>query len=67
MRFLITLSAIFPLTMLVPWSLAPLFRAAPAFGLPGISNFIAAAIIVALMTYVIMPHYTRLIAGWLYR
>jgi antibiotic biosynthesis monooxygenase (ABM) superfamily enzyme len=35
--------------------------------LPGISNFVAAAIIVALMTYVIMPRYTRLIAGWLYR
>lgn len=66
-QFLITLSAIFPLTMLVPWSLAPLFRAVPTFGLPGISNFVAAAIIVALMTYVIMPRYTRLIAGWLYR
>src|SRR3954451_12924470 len=66
-QFLITLSAIFPLTVLVPWALAPLFRAAPALGLPAISNFLVAATIVALVTYVIMPRYVRLIAGWLYR
>ena len=34
-QFLITLSAIFPLTVLVPWALAPLFRVAPAFGCDG--------------------------------
>jgi antibiotic biosynthesis monooxygenase (ABM) superfamily enzyme len=28
---------------------------------------IVSAAIVGLMTYVIMPHYTRLVAGWLYR
>jgi uncharacterized protein len=66
-QFLITLSAIFPLTVLVPWALAPLFRAAPALGFPGISNLLVAAVVVALMTYVIMPRYVRLIAGWLYR
>jgi uncharacterized protein len=66
-QFLITLSVIFPLTMLVPWLLAPLFRAAPILGMPGIIHFLVAAVVVALMTYVIMPHYTRLMAAWLYR
>ena len=66
-QFLITLSVIFPLTMLVPWLLTPLFRAAPVLGMPGITHFLVAGIIVALMTYVIMPRYTRLMAAWLYR
>jgi uncharacterized protein len=65
-QFLITLSVIFPLTMLVPWLLTPLFRAAPILGMPGITHFLVAAIVVALMTYVIMPRYTRLMAAWLY-
>jgi antibiotic biosynthesis monooxygenase (ABM) superfamily enzyme len=66
-QFLITLSAIFPLTMLVPWLLTPLFRAAPILRMPGITHFLVATGIVALMTYVIMPRYTRLMAAWLYR
>jgi uncharacterized protein len=66
-QFLITLSVIFPLTMLVPWLLTPLFRAAPVLEAAAIAHFLVAAIIVALMTYVIMPHYTRLMAAWLYQ
>jgi uncharacterized protein len=64
---LITLSVIFPLTMLVPWLLTPLFHAAPVLGMSGITHFLVAGIIVALMTYVIMPRYTRFMAAWLYR
>jgi uncharacterized protein len=66
-QYLITLSVIFPLTMLVPWLLMPLFRAAPILRTPAITHFLVAAVVVALMTYVIMPHYTRLMAAWLYR
>jgi uncharacterized protein len=66
-QFLITLSVIFPLTMLVPWLLTPVFRAAPVLATPGIIHFLVAGIIVGLMTYVIMPRYTRLMAVWLYR
>jgi antibiotic biosynthesis monooxygenase (ABM) superfamily enzyme len=66
-QFLITLSVIFPLTMLVPWLLTPLFHAAPILSTPGILHFLVATVVVALMTYVIMPHYTRLIAAWLFR
>ncbi len=66
-QFLLTLSAIFPLTLIVPWALQPLFQVAPIIGLPIVSNFVIAAVLTSLMTYVIMPHYTRLVAGWLYR
>lgn len=66
-QYLITLSVIFPLTMLVPWLLTPLFQALPILRTPGIPHFLVAAVIVALMTYVIMPRYTRLMAAWLYR
>lgn len=66
-QFLITLSAIFPLTIVVPWALQPLFAALPQLGFPGVRAFLIAAIIVALMVYVIMPRYTRLVARWLFR
>jgi antibiotic biosynthesis monooxygenase (ABM) superfamily enzyme len=63
---LVTLSVVFPLTILVPWALQPLFQVVPPLGLPGVSNFLVASVIVILMTYVIMPRYTRVIAKWLY-
>jgi antibiotic biosynthesis monooxygenase (ABM) superfamily enzyme len=66
-QFLLTLSVIFPLTLLVPWALQPLFQAVPIIGLPGVRHFASVAVIVGLMTYVIMPHYTRWMAAWLYR
>jgi antibiotic biosynthesis monooxygenase (ABM) superfamily enzyme len=66
-QFLLTLSAIFPLTVVVPWMVRPLFQAMPVLGQPVVSNVIISAVIVGLMTYVIMPRYTRLVVGWLYR
>ncbi len=65
-QFLVTLSAIFPLTVLVPALLHPLFQAVPMLGLPIVSKFVTAGIIVFLMVYLIMPHYTRLISRWLF-
>lgn len=65
-QFLITLPSIFPLTMLVPWALTPLFSAVPFLGLFGISHLVVAAIIVALMVYIVMPRYTRAVAKWLF-
>ena len=65
-QFLITLSAIFPLTIITPWALQPLFAAVPVLSLPGASHFIIAALIVGLMTYVVMPPYVRLVSRWLY-
>jgi cation transporter-like permease len=66
-QFLITWSVIFPLTIFVPWVLHPLFQTVPFLGLPGISNLLISAMIVGLLTYVIMPRYTRTVATWLYR
>jgi antibiotic biosynthesis monooxygenase (ABM) superfamily enzyme len=65
-QFLVTFSAIFPLTILVPWLLQPVFAWLPTLGLPVVQPFIIAALIVAVMTYVVMPRYTRLISRWLY-
>ncbi len=62
-QFLVTLSAIFPLTVLVPWLLKPLLQALP---LPLIGDFVVAVSIVFLMTYVIMPRYTKLVSRWLF-
>lgn len=65
-QFLLTLSAIFPLTVVVPWLLGPLLGGeGVAAVLAG--KFLVAAAIVYLMVYLIMPRYTRLVAKWLYR
>jgi len=66
-QFLLTLSAIFPLTVIVPALLAPLLVAWQ--GLPAmlIGKLLVATCIVGLMVYVIMPRYTRMVATWLYR
>jgi antibiotic biosynthesis monooxygenase (ABM) superfamily enzyme len=62
-----TFSAIFPLTIAVPWALKPVFTQLPLLGELIVRHVIVAAVVVGLMTYMIMPHYTRLAASWLYR
>lgn len=62
-QYLLTLSAIFPLTVIVPWALGPLLGAVPML----VGKAMVAAVVVALMVYVIMPRYTRLVASWLFR
>jgi len=66
-QFLLTLSAIFPLTVVVPWALSPLIEGWQ--GLPAmlLEKLLVATVIVYLMAYLIMPRYTRLVAKWLYR
>jgi len=39
----------------------------PLLGLPGISNPLISAMIVGLLTYVIMPRYSHMVATRLYR
>ncbi|SFE98873.1 antibiotic biosynthesis monooxygenase [Spirosoma endophyticum] len=65
-QFLITLSAIFPLSVLISWFLAPIFSALPFLSLPLVKPFLTSLLIVGLMTFVIMPRYVRLVANWLY-
>jgi len=66
-QFLITLSVIYPLTLGVPWAVRPLVDRVPALQHGLVEHLIVTAIIVGLITYVVMPRYVRLVAGWLYR
>jgi uncharacterized protein len=66
-QFLITLSAIFPLSFLIPQLLAPIQAVLPVLAVPLIRAFVTSLIIVSLMTFVIMPRYVRLVARWLYK
>lgn len=66
-QFLITLSAIFPLTILVPTVLAPILGLWQGLSAIVFGKLLIAMCIVGLMVYVIMPRYTRLVSTWLYR
>lgn len=66
-QFLLTVSVIYPLTMLVPAVLHWLMAFAPALSNYWTDHLLSAAIVVGLMVYVIMPRYTRRMAHWLYR
>ncbi|MFN3988109.1 MAG: antibiotic biosynthesis monooxygenase [Rhodocyclaceae bacterium] len=66
-QFLLTLSAIFPLTVIVPWALSPLLGSWQGLAAMLGGKLLVASCIVSLMVYVIMPHYTRMVARWLYR
>jgi len=65
-QFLLTLSAVYPLSLLIPPLFSPLFSAAPLVGQPYIRGLLIAATLTALLTFVIMPRYTRLVKKWLY-
>jgi uncharacterized protein len=66
-QFLTTLSVIYPLTLLVPWVVQPLIEVVPMLDQRFVKHLIVTAIVVGLITYVVMPRYVRLVAGWLYR
>lgn len=65
-QFLVTLSVIYPLTLVLPWLLAPLIERVPLLHHQAVSGLVIAAAIVGLMTYVVMPRYTRLVRRWLF-
>ena len=66
-QFLVSLSAIYPLIVAVPWALQPLLIAVPPLAHPLAAKLLTAVIVVLLMVYVVMPRYARLVAGWLYK
>ncbi|MDR3411712.1 MAG: hypothetical protein P4L87_12355 [Formivibrio sp.] len=66
-QWLITTSVIWPLTMLIPPLLKPLFTAIPLLGHWGISHGIIAGTIVALVVFLIMPRYVHAVSRWLFR
>lgn len=65
-QWLITWSAIFPLTVVVPLILAPLYVSFPTLGALLPSRALNAAVVVLMMVYVIMPRYTKLVSRWLF-
>ncbi len=65
-QFLLTLSVIFPLTMVVPLPVHWLATKLTWLDNTWLTHLASAAIIVGLMTYVLMPRVTRLASRWLY-
>lgn len=64
---LVTLSVIFPLTTVLGLTLAPLWHHLSGIWARLAGNLSVATVTVLLMTYLIMPRYTRAISGWLAR
>jgi antibiotic biosynthesis monooxygenase (ABM) superfamily enzyme len=65
-QWLVTTSLIWPLTMIVPAVLSPVFKAVPALGAFGLSHLLVAATIVALVTWLLMPPYVKRVSRWLF-
>lgn len=66
-QFLVTWSAIYPLALVAPLLITPL---AHRLGLPDhllLDGLLVTAVVVFLMVYVVMPHYTRWVQGWLFK
>lgn len=66
-QYLVTWSAIYPLSLIIPVLLLPILR---WLGIPVnhyFDAFINSGCIVLLMVYVVMPNYTRLIKNWLFK
>lgn len=66
-QWLVTTSVIWPLTLLVPFLLTPLFTLLPWLSSWGIRHGIVAACVVGLVVYVVMPRVVRLVAAWMFR
>ncbi|OGR28114.1 MAG: hypothetical protein A2X83_10885 [Desulfuromonadales bacterium GWD2_54_10] len=65
-QFVLTLSAVYPLSLIISRLVTILLSVAPILAHPLISGLLMAASLTALLTFVVMPHYTRLMKWWLY-
>ncbi|WP_291089353.1 antibiotic biosynthesis monooxygenase [Flavobacterium sp. BFFFF1] len=66
-QYLVTWSAIFPLSMLIPLGVIPVLN---LFNIPEnkvIHSFFVSGVVVFIMIYLLMPRYTKLIKNWLYK
>lgn len=66
-QWLTSVSVIWPLTVVIPTLLGPLFKALPFLGEWGVRQLVTAMAVVFMVVYVVMPPYTRAIAKWLSR
>jgi antibiotic biosynthesis monooxygenase (ABM) superfamily enzyme len=65
-QFVLTVSAVYPLSLIIPLFLSPLGKLVPVLGNEFLTAFLMAVILTAMLTFVIMPRYTRLMKRWLY-
>ncbi|WP_458763508.1 antibiotic biosynthesis monooxygenase [Cupriavidus basilensis] len=66
-QWLITWSAILPLSIVVPWGVVPVLARLGFAHDSLIGKAAVTAAMVFLMVYVVMPRYTRLVAHWLFK
>ena len=65
-QFLVTWSAIYPLSLLIPVLMFPVLRHLHIPINHYFDSFVSSGCIVALMVYVVMPNYTKIIKKWLF-
>ncbi|MDF3839664.1 hypothetical protein P3W85_43025 [Cupriavidus basilensis] len=66
-QWLVTWSAILPLSIVVPWVVVPMLAHLGFAHDSFMDKAAVTAAIVFLMVYVVMPRYTRLVARWLFK
>ncbi|AWA30837.1 antibiotic biosynthesis monooxygenase [Flavobacterium magnum] len=65
-QYLVTWSAIFPLSMLTPLAVIPILNKLNVLENKVVHSFFISGVIVFIMIYLLMPRYTKLIRNWLY-
>jgi len=65
-QFLVTWSAIYPLVLVMPLLVVPVMRFTGVPEWRALTTLVATGAIVGLMTYVVMPRYTKLLKRWLF-
>lgn len=65
-QFLLTVTAVYPLSLIISRLLSPLYSVAPSLDHELIKGLLMAAALTALLTFVVMPPYTRLMKRWLF-
>ena len=65
-QFVLTVSAVYPLSLIIPLFLNQLVKLVPALGNQFVFAFLMAAILTGMLTFVVMPRLTRLMQRWLY-
>ena len=66
-QYLVTWSAIYPLSTLVPLLVLPTLNFIHIPDNRYINSFFVSGLVVYIMVYWLMPNYTRLISRWLYK
>lgn len=65
-QFVLTASAVYPLSLIIPLLLGLLVKFVPTLGNFFVFSFLMAVILTGMLTFVVMPRYTRLMKRWLY-